>query len=82
MLYEPGEHSNHVVMKGAAREPWMSTLQRYSCVERIPSFCTTHVPLGTPVVNESQAMLQNILTACLGLALEINMILEYKCSMG
>jgi len=39
------------------------------------------VPPGTPVVNalsKQRAMLENILRACIGLAPENNMILEYK----
>ena len=39
------------------------------------------VPPGTPVVNalaKQRAMLENILRACVGLAPENNMILEYK----
>ncbi|GAV65384.1 Inos-1-P_synth domain-containing protein/NAD_binding_5 domain-containing protein [Cephalotus follicularis] len=39
------------------------------------------VPAGTPVVNalsKQRAMLENILRACIGLAPENNMILEYK----
>ena len=76
ILYEPGEHPDHVVvikvnvvspiflyfflLSGlwfcllcccycsmcltlrTAREPWMSTLQRYSWVERTPLCCTIH----------------------------------------
>lgn len=39
------------------------------------------VPPGTPVVNalaKQRAMLENIMRACVGLAPENNMILEYK----
>ena len=39
------------------------------------------VPPGTPVVNalaKQRAMLENIMRACIGLAPENNMILEYK----
>ena len=39
------------------------------------------VPPGTPVVNalsKQRAMLENILRACIGLAPENNMLLEYK----
>ena len=39
------------------------------------------VPKGTPVVNalsKQRAMLENILRACIGLAPENNMLLEYK----
>jgi hypothetical protein len=39
------------------------------------------VPPGTPVVNalaKQRAMLENILRACVGLAPENNMMLEYK----
>ena len=77
ILYEPGEHPDHVVVIKVitsispilylslyfggylpalvycilsmcltwrtAREPWMSTLRRYSWAERTQSCCTTHV---------------------------------------
>jgi hypothetical protein len=39
------------------------------------------VPAGTPVVNalaKQRAMLENIMRACIGLAPENNMMLEYK----
>jgi len=42
---------------------------------------TIQVPPGTPVVNalsKQRAMLENIMRACVGLAPENNMILEYK----
>lgn len=44
-------------------------------------FGKKQVPPGTPVVNalsKQRAMLENILRACIGLAPENNMILEYK----
>lgn len=40
------------------------------------------VPMGTPVVNalaKQRAMLENILRACVGLAPDSNMLMEYKC---
>eukprot|EP00199_Chlamydomonas_sp_CCMP681_P000814 CAMPEP_0119109628 /NCGR_PEP_ID=MMETSP1180-20130426/21409_1 /TAXON_ID=3052 ORGANISM="Chlamydomonas cf sp, Strain CCMP681" /NCGR_SAMPLE_ID=MMETSP1180 /ASSEMBLY_ACC=CAM_ASM_000741 /LENGTH=507 /DNA_ID=CAMNT_0007095493 /DNA_START=62 /DNA_END=1585 /DNA_ORIENTATION=+ len=40
------------------------------------------VPFGTPVVNalgKQRAMLENVLRACVGLAPENNMMLEFKC---
>lgn len=40
------------------------------------------VPQGTPVVNalsKQRAMLENILRACIGLAPENNMLMEFKC---
>lgn len=40
------------------------------------------VPVGTPVVNalsKQRAMLENVLRACVGLAPENNMLLEFKC---
>lgn len=40
------------------------------------------VPYGTPVVNalsKQRAMLENVFRACVGLAPENNMLMEFKC---
>ena len=42
----------------------------------------SQVPNGTPVVNalaKQRAMLENVFRACIGLAPENNMMLEFKC---
>jgi hypothetical protein len=56
---------------------------KFSCYNVILLF--VQVPPGTPVVNalsKQRAMLENITRACVGLAPENNMILEYKWSRG
>ncbi|KAL1831031.1 hypothetical protein ACET3Z_000682 [Daucus carota] len=125
ILYEPGEHPNHVVVIKYTSEIFMggtNTIVMHNMCEdsllaapiildlvllaelstriqlkvegerkyhsshpvaTILSYLTkAHlVPPGTPVVNalaKQRAMLENILRACIGLAPENNMILEYK----
>ncbi|KAK6135022.1 hypothetical protein DH2020_031249 [Rehmannia glutinosa] len=118
ILYEPGEHPDHVVvikyvpyvgdskraMDEYTSEIFMggkSTIVLHNTCEdsllaapiildlvllaelstRIQLKADGEVPPGTPVVNalsKQRAMLENILRACVGLAPENNMILEYK----
>jgi myo-inositol-1-phosphate synthase len=50
-------------------------------MQQLIVFIEQQVPPGTPVVNalaKQRAMLENIMRACVGLAPENNMILEYK----
>ena len=53
----------------------------YQKLARLLTTVLSQVPPGTPVVNalsKQRAMLENIMRACVGLAPENNMILEYK----
>ena len=59
-------------------------LRRFHPVAVLLSYLTKAplVPAGTPVVNalaKQRAMLENIFRACVGLAPENNMMLEFKC---
>ncbi|KAL2332777.1 hypothetical protein Fmac_013990 [Flemingia macrophylla] len=88
ILYEPGEHPDHVVVikpSGITKLWWLlqGKFHTFHPVATILSYLTKAplVPPGTPVVNalsKQRAMLENILRACVGLAPENNMILEYK----
>ncbi|KAG5245185.1 inositol-3-phosphate synthase [Salix suchowensis] len=73
------ELSTRIQLKGEAEGKFHS----FHPVATILSYLTKAplVPPGTPVVNalsKQRAMLENILRACVGLAPENNMILEYK----
>ncbi|CAN4115197.1 unnamed protein product [Withania somnifera] len=115
ILYEPGEHPDHVVvikntivMHNTCEDSLLAApiildlvllaelctriqlkaegegkFHSFHPVATILSYLTKAplVPPGTPVVNalsKQRAMLENILRACVGLAPENNMILEYK----
>ncbi|KAA8546845.1 hypothetical protein F0562_003274 [Nyssa sinensis] len=100
ILYEPGEHPDHVVVikyvpyVGDSKRAMDDTriqlkaegedkFHSFHPVATILSYLTKAplVPPGTPVVNalaKQRAMLENIMRACVGLAPENNMILEYK----
>uniref|UniRef100_A0A0E0IR89 inositol-3-phosphate synthase n=1 Tax=Oryza nivara TaxID=4536 RepID=A0A0E0IR89_ORYNI len=118
ILYEPGEHPDHVIvikyipyvgdskraMDEYTSEIFMggkNTIVLHNTCEdsllaapiildlvllaelstRIQLKAEDQVPPGTPVVNalaKQRAMLENILRACVGLAPENNMMLEYK----
>jgi myo-inositol-1-phosphate synthase len=57
------------------------TLLHFALMQQLIVFIEQQVPPGTPVVNalaKQRAMLENIMRACVGLAPENNMILEYK----
>nr|AAP74579.1 inositol 1-phosphate synthase [Oryza coarctata] len=73
------ELSTRIQLKGEGEEKFHS----FHPVATILSYLTKAplVPPGTPVVNalaKQRAMLENIMRACVGLAPENNMILEYK----
>ncbi|KAL0344369.1 UNVERIFIED_CONTAM: Inositol-3-phosphate synthase [Sesamum angustifolium] len=76
ILYEPGEHPDHVVVIKGKFHSFHPVATILSYLSKAPL-----VPPGTPVVNalsKQRAMLENIFRACVGLAPENNMILEYK----
>ncbi|KAG4995479.1 hypothetical protein JHK82_032203 [Glycine max] len=59
----------------------LSYLTKAPLLARLLTTVLSQVPPGTPVVNalsKQRAMLENIMRACVGLAPENNMILEYK----
>ena len=66
--------------------PLASHLLTASPLPLTPLFCPcfffpSQVPPGTPVVNalsKQRAMLENIMRACIGLAPENNMMMEFK----
>ena len=82
-------HSFHpvaTILSYLTKAPLVSSQSR-AFWHRFASFSSNNgsteqqVPPGTPVVNalaKQRAMLENIMRACVGLAPENNMILEYK----
>ncbi|VVB08439.1 unnamed protein product [Arabis nemorensis] len=85
ILFEPREHPVHVVV--IKYVPYVGDSKRAMDEYTSEIFMggkntiAPLVPPGTPVVNalsKQRVMLENILRACVGLAPENNMIMEYK----